>query len=129
MYAAWRRCMCEREKKKEQVKTRREHQAKGGERRRMAASPRVPPPLTSARQMARVANERLKLLLPLRDAANTTANKGGVRHRRIPAVAQLSPKISQTHGALPPPLQSAAFAVILKQEALLGNISRRLFRH
>lgn len=66
--------------------------------------------------MARVANERLKLLLPLREAAN----KGGARHRRIPAVAQLSPKINQTRGALLLPLQAAAFAVILQEEALFS---------
>lgn len=70
--------------------------------------------------MARVANERLKLLLPLREAANTTANKGGARHRRIPAVAQLSPKINQTWGALLLPLQAAAFVVILQEEALFS---------
>lgn len=124
----WRRDVCgvaavhvrKRGKKKEQVKKRREHQAKGGERRRTKAYPRA-----SARQMAHVANERLKLLLLLREVANTTANKGGVRHRRIPAVAQLSPKISQTHVVLP--LQS--FAVILQEEALHSNASRRLFCH
>lgn len=103
-----------------------EARTSGGGRR---ASANGGVPRASARQMARVANERLKLLLPLREASNMTANKGGACHRRIPAVAQLSPKISQTHGALPLPLQSAAFAVILQEEALLGNISRRLFRH
>lgn len=46
------------------------------------------------------ANDWLKLLPLLRTAANMTANKGTVERCRIPAVAQLSPKISQT-GALP----------------------------
>lgn len=50
----------------------------------------------SGRQIAHVANDWLKLLLLLREAANMTANKGAVERRRIPAVAQLSPKISQT---------------------------------
>lgn len=53
----------------------------------------------SGRQIACDANDWLKLLPPLRTAANMTANKGAVERCRIPAVAQLSPKISQT-GAL-----------------------------
>lgn len=53
----------------------------------------------SGRQIAWDANDWLKLLPLLRTAANMTANKGTVERCRIPAVAQLSPKISQT-GAL-----------------------------
>lgn len=62
----------------------------------------------SGRQIACDANDWLKLLPLLRTAANMTANKGGMERCRIPAVAQLSPKISQT-GALPLlPLHSPA---------------------
>lgn len=50
----------------------------------------------SQRQIACDANDWLKLLPLLRAAANMTANKGTVECCRIPAVAQLSPKISRT---------------------------------
>lgn len=62
----------------------------------------------SGRQTACDANDWLKLLPPLRTAANMTANKGAVERRRIPAVAQLSPKISQTGALLLLPLRSPA---------------------
>lgn len=52
--------------------------------------------LMSGRQTACVANDWLKLWPMLRTAANMTANKGTVECGRIPAVSQLSPKISQT---------------------------------
>lgn len=53
----------------------------------------------SGRQIACDAKDWLKLMPLLRTAANMTANKGTMERCRIPAVAQLSPKISQT-GAL-----------------------------
>lgn len=87
---------------------------------------RQPPPCVTGRQIACDANDRLKLLPPLRTAANVTANKGTVERRHIPAVAQLSPKMSQT-GALPllplPPHTNApenrAFSVTLTEGFLL----------
>lgn len=64
--------------------------------------------LVSGRQIACDANDWLKLLPLLRTAANMTANKGTVERCRIPAVAQLSPKISQTGALLVLPLHSPA---------------------
>lgn len=62
----------------------------------------------SGRQIACDANDWLKLLPLLRTAANMTANKGTVECCRIPAVAQLSPKISQTGALLLLPPHSPA---------------------
>lgn len=67
---------------------------KGAAGRGSSGSSRLIP--VSGRQIAHVANDWLKLLPLLRTAANMTAYKGSVQCCRIPAVAQLSPKISQT---------------------------------
>jgi len=62
----------------------------------------------SGRQIVCDANDRLKLLPLLRTTANMTAYKGTVERCRIPAVAQLSTKISQTGALLLLPLLSPA---------------------
>lgn len=56
----------------------------------------------SGRQIPCDANDWLKLLPLLRTDANMTANKGATERCRIPAVTQLSPKISQTGVPLSP---------------------------
>lgn len=83
--------------------------------------------IPSGRQIACVANDWLKLLLLLRTAANMTANKGIVERCRIPAVAQLSPEISQIWALLLLPLHSPASQQFSRNGAPSATFSEGYF--